>query len=310
MTLLGRVVFHLEGTETTARRNVSGEPVCLVRTFGFHRWIEEAADGHMTALDLLALVLYRRYFRADDARAVVHGWHEELRRAVEAGEVTPRDPSSLLPCRADFEGLGWLVSRADAARLLERHQTGIDLDATIAEMLEGARYEGEAHHHPETGEWMESRWPAGHEPQDCSRPAAIEPVEWCEMLAEGWFMPEAQTPAEPTPAPSASAPDVVEPVEPPADAVMPVNGLPMSQWKVPRSNRWTKAAKDQMRAMRDKYTDLQIAETFNLNSARQVGNLIGSRSANKAAGKDHRKIIDGCIESSAVIGSASGHRIT
>lgn len=222
MTLLGRVVFHLEGTETTARRNVSGEPVCLVQTFGFHRWIEEAADGHMTALDLLALVLYHRYFRADDARAVVHGWHEELRRAVEAGEVTPRDPSSLLPCRADFEGLGWLVSRADAARLLERHQTGIDLDATIAEMLERARYEGEAHHHPETGEWMESRWLAGYGPKEGGHsPTAIEPVEWCPMLAEGWFAPDAQTPAAPAPAPSASAPAVAvpEPVAAPVEAV-------------------------------------------------------------------------------------------
>lgn len=132
--------------------------------------------------------------------------------------------------------------------------------------------------------------------------------------------------AAPAATPVVSAPAVAHPesvaatveVEPEGcedEAATLLNSLPKSRWKELRSNRWTKAAKDQMRAMRATHTDAQIAKAFELKHARQVGNLIDSRSANKsqatdASHKDHRKIINGCIESSAVIGSASGHRIT
>lgn len=83
-------------------------------------------------------------------------------------------------------------------------------------------------------------------------------------------------PAAPTPAPSASAPAVAAP-----EPVAAINSLPKSQWKVPRSNRWTKAAKDQMHAMRATYSDRQIADAFELKQARQVGKLIRSRLANR-----------------------------
>lgn len=83
-------------------------------------------------------------------------------------------------------------------------------------------------------------------------------------------------PAAPTPAPSASAPAVAAP-----EPVAAINSLPKAQWKVPRSNRWTKAAKDQMHAMRATYSDRQIADAFELKQARQVGKLIRSRLANR-----------------------------
>lgn len=101
--------------------------------------------------------------------------------------------------------------------------------------------------------------------------------------------------AAPAAVPVVSAPAVAapEPVAPYAEDVQPVNGLPTAQWKVPRSNRWTKAAKDQMHAMRASYSDAQIAQAFGLKHPRQVGNLIGSRAENaasKESSKSHRRL--------------------
>lgn len=88
--------------------------------------------------------------------------------------------------------------------------------------------------------------------------------------------------------PTVAAP---EPVAIPAEAVpvyredaaaTAINSLPRSKWKEPNSNRWTKAALGHMRAMRATHTDRQIAEAFELKHARQVGNLIGSRSENRS----------------------------
>lgn len=81
--------------------------------------------------------------------------------------------------------------------------------------------------------------------------------------------------------PAVAAP---EPVAPHAEAVLAEreDAPPKAQWKLPRSNRWTKAALGHMRAMRATHTDRQIAEAFELKHARQVGNLIGSRSENRS----------------------------
>lgn len=89
-----------------------------------------------------------------------------------------------------------------------------------------------------------------------------------------------------SPAPSASTP-VAAPAEAvPAEredaAATTINTLPKAQWKLPRSNRWTEAAKGHMRAMRATHNDAQIAKAFELKHARQVGNLIGSRSENRS----------------------------
>lgn len=107
---------------------------------------------------------------------------------------------------------------------------------------------------------------------------------WLESERATWRL-------QPPSAPSASAPTVAapEPVAIPAEAVpvyredaaaTAINSLPRSKWKEPNSNRWTKAALGHMRAMRATHTDRQIAEAFELKHARQVGNLIGSRSEN------------------------------
>lgn len=102
-----------------------------------------------------------------------------------------------------------------------------------------------------------------------------------------------QPPAAPAAAPVVSAPAVAapEPVAPPAEAVpteredaaaTTINTLPKAQWKLPHSNRWAEIAKKHMRAMRATHNDAQIAEAFELKHARQVGNLIGSRSGNRS----------------------------
>lgn len=97
-------------------------------------------------------------------------------------------------------------------------------------------------------------------------------------------------------APEPPAPVAVAPETAPSASINP---LPRAQWKEPRNNRWTKAAKDQMHAMRAAgHTDARIAEAFGLKQARQVGNLICSRAKNKIqaneaaprrSSKDHRR---------------------
>lgn len=72
----------------------------------------------------------------------------------------------------------------------------------------------------------------------------------------------------------------------PVDVPSAVPKLSRAAWKKPGSNHWTEEAKREMRTMREKHTDREIATAFGLKEPRQVGNLIGSRCANKSKATD------------------------
>ncbi|SIQ85145.1 hypothetical protein SAMN05421778_10552 [Sphaerotilus natans] len=174
----------------------------------------------MTALDLMAVVLEDGYLTPGVcAHTVVHSWLNELRRAVSAGEVTPRNPSSRLPCAADFEALdGWMLTRADASRLLA--PAGIDLDAVLTRLLDASRRAGRTEYHHETGEPIRTLWYAGFMPPEHEqvKPTRIVPGEWCSLLPDFGLPPTLELPPEPAQAaaateaaPSASASPAARP---------------------------------------------------------------------------------------------------
>ena len=114
-----QVLHALEGEETHRRRVLTagnGVQDVSFDSFGPDRWIDRATRGRIDAIPLLAIILHATMEKPNRAaeRRIVEGWAARVRQAVEAGELTARDPVTLLPLGTLPDGWGWCVSVGDA----------------------------------------------------------------------------------------------------------------------------------------------------------------------------------------------------
>lgn len=123
MDLYNQVLHALEGEEIEVQnwpaldvQVKTGE----VRTFGPDRWIKRAVIGRLDVINCLAVILFavRETFCHESERRIVEAWAVEFRDAATSGEITPRDPTTLLPLRPLPDGWDWLVSMDDADRFV------------------------------------------------------------------------------------------------------------------------------------------------------------------------------------------------
>lgn len=128
MDLFEQVLHAIEGEETESRMAYSadGEKTIQVRTFGPDRWIERAEIGRLDAINFLAVILFavRDTFNLEHERRIVEEWAKIIRAAAMAGEITPRNPVTLLPLQTLPDGWEWLVSIEDADKFVKARGMG------------------------------------------------------------------------------------------------------------------------------------------------------------------------------------------
>lgn len=148
MDLFEQVLHALEGTERSPRvwQTADGERTLERRTTGYDRWIESANDGRLGAINALAVILegVRESFDLDVEREIVEGWAIELRTAAESGEITARNPATLLPLRAAPEGWDWLISIDDLDALVKARGMGWSCTEIVAHLLSESRKTGKS----------------------------------------------------------------------------------------------------------------------------------------------------------------------
>jgi hypothetical protein len=88
------------------------------RVFPIDGLIERGRRGRLTALDCVALILFavRETFDSEAERQIVASWGAELRAAAQSGEITARNPVTLLPLPELSDRWDWLctIEEADA----------------------------------------------------------------------------------------------------------------------------------------------------------------------------------------------------
>ena len=135
-----QVLHTIEGVETHRRRVLTADGVQDVSfdSFGPDRWIERAKLGRIDATHLLAIALHatRDEFNIAAERRIVEGWAARLRQAVEAGELTARDPVTLLPLGTLPDGWGWCVSVGDADAFVQAVGMAWTCSGIVAAMAE------------------------------------------------------------------------------------------------------------------------------------------------------------------------------
>lgn len=135
-----QVLHTIEGVETHRRRVLTADGVQGVsfESFGPDRWIERAKLGRIDAIPLLAVSLHatRDEFNIAAERRIVEGWAARLRQAVEAGELTARDPVTLLPLDTLPDGWGWCVSVGDADAFVQGLGMAWTCSGIVAAMAE------------------------------------------------------------------------------------------------------------------------------------------------------------------------------
>lgn len=130
----------LEGVETHRRRVLTADGVQDVSfdSFGPDRWVERAKLGRIDAIPLLAIILHatRDEFNIAAERRIVEGWAARIRQAVEGGELTARDPVTLLPLDTLPDGWGWCVSVGDADAFVQGLGMAWTCSGIVARMAE------------------------------------------------------------------------------------------------------------------------------------------------------------------------------
>lgn len=172
MDLFEQVLHALEGTERSPRvwQTADGERTLERRTTGYDRWIESANDGRLEAINALAVILegVRESFDLDVEREIVEGWAIELRAAAESGEITARNPATLLPLRAVPEGWDWLISIDDLDALVKARGMGWSCTEIVAHLLNESRKTGEKWY-DENGRPAAEYWIRGYEPESLTQ---------------------------------------------------------------------------------------------------------------------------------------------
>lgn len=135
-----QVLHALEGEETHRCRVLTADGVQDVSfdSFGPDRWIERAKLGRIDAIPLLAIILHTTMEKPNRAaeRRIVEGWAARIRQAVEAGELTARDPVTLLPLGTLPDGWGWCVSVGDADAFVQGLGMAWTCSGIVAEIAE------------------------------------------------------------------------------------------------------------------------------------------------------------------------------
>lgn len=172
MDLFEQVLHALEGTERSPQvwQTADGERTLERRTTGYDRWIESANDGRLEAINALAVILegVRESFDLDVEREIVEGWAIELRTAAESGEITARNPATLLPLRAVPEGWDWLISIDDLDALVKARGMGWSCTEIVAHLLNESRKTG-GRWYDENGRPAAEYWIRGYEPESLSQ---------------------------------------------------------------------------------------------------------------------------------------------
>lgn len=180
MDLFEQVLHALEGTERSPQvwQTADGERTLERRTTGYDRWIEGANDGRLEAINALAVILegVRESFDLDVEREIVEGWAIELRTAAESGEITARNPATLLPLRAVPEGWDWLISIDDIDALVKARGMGWSCTEIVAHLLNESRKTG-GRWYDENGRPAAEYWIRGYEPESLTQETAAAPTE-------------------------------------------------------------------------------------------------------------------------------------
>lgn len=128
MDLFEQVLHAIEGEETEGRiaYSADGQKSIQVRTFGPDRWVERAKMGRLDAINFLAVILFavQDTFNLERERRIVEEWAKIIRAAAMGGEITPRDPVTLLPLKTLPDGWDWLVSLDDADTFVKAQGMG------------------------------------------------------------------------------------------------------------------------------------------------------------------------------------------
>lgn len=128
MDLFEQVLHAVEGEETEGRiaYSADGQKSIQVRTFGPDRWVERAKMGRLDAINFLAVILFavQDTFNLEQERRIVEEWAKIIRAAAMGGEMTPRDPVTLLPLKTLPDGWDWLVSLDDADTFVKAQGMG------------------------------------------------------------------------------------------------------------------------------------------------------------------------------------------
>ncbi|MBK9784723.1 MAG: hypothetical protein IPP59_11325 [Betaproteobacteria bacterium] len=128
MDLFEQVLHAIEGEETEGRiaYSADGQKSIQVRTFGPDRWAERAKMGRLDAINFLAVILFavQDTFNLEQERRIVEEWAKIIRAAAMGGEMTPRDPVTLLPLKTLPDGWDWLVSLDDADTFVKAQGMG------------------------------------------------------------------------------------------------------------------------------------------------------------------------------------------
>lgn len=136
-----QVLHALEGEETHRRRVLTagnGVQDVSFDSFGPDRWIDRATRGRIDAIPLLAIILHATMEKPNRAaeRRIVEGWAARVRQAVEAGELTARDPVTLLPLDTLPDGWGWCVAGGDADAFVQGMGMAWTCSGIVAAMAE------------------------------------------------------------------------------------------------------------------------------------------------------------------------------
>lgn len=174
MDIFEKVLHALEGEDRIRETWCGADGVRTLerRTFGPDAWIENASHGRLEAINALAVILFavRDSFDLDAEREIVEGWARELRTAADAGEITPRNPTTLLPLRAPPDGWDWLVSMDDLDALVKARGMGWSCTDVVSHLFSECRKAGESWHE-ESGKLAARYWLSGYEPEAIKQPS-------------------------------------------------------------------------------------------------------------------------------------------
>jgi len=135
--LFERVRHHLDGAEVENRnyRNSTGGVSYPISSFGPVRWIRAVAGGRISAIDLLAMILFAVRGPKSNDEEIVRAWSAELDQAVYIGAVKPRDPTTSLRITRVAQGWDWLVTPDEAEMFLASRGVAWSFANVIEDLL-------------------------------------------------------------------------------------------------------------------------------------------------------------------------------
>ena len=200
MDLFEQVLHAIEGAENRPVDKLladgSVEPLTRLY-FGADAWIEQTEDGWLEAINFLAVILSAvgNFLSPDNYRSIVDGWAASLRSAAAGGEITPRNPVTLLPLSGPPDGWDWLVSIDDCDSFLKTQGMQWSCSEVLKHLLNETLIKGEKYHDAQ-----------GRVVLECYR-VGYEPRGWKNDPAAPSGTPEKAAPPAPAVAPAAADDD-------------------------------------------------------------------------------------------------------